>query len=78
MAVTPVPACRRRTLAGTVGGLFGLLPGARIDPLALFDFALAAVLIVLVHDVRPRAWRWLFQVIAGTLIAVGFLAGPRE
>ena len=59
-------------------GLVGLIPGARIDPLALSSFALAIVLVGLARDARPRAWRWLFQVIAGALIAVGFLAGVRE
>ena len=61
-----------------MGELLGLIPGARIDPLALYSFALAIVLIVLSRDVRPRAWRWLFQVIAGALIAVGSLTGGRE
>ena len=58
-----------------MSGLLGLLPGARIDPLALSSFALALVLIVLARDVRPRAGRWLFRVVAGAMIAVGFLTG---
>ena len=61
-----------------MGGLLGLIPGGPVDPLVLYSFALAIVLIVLSRDLRPRAWRWLFQVIAGALIAVGFLTGPGE
>ena len=59
-----------------MGGLVGLISGAWIDPLVLVDFALAIVVTVLAYDVRPRVWRWLFRVVAGTLIAVGFLTGP--
>ena len=60
-----------------MGGLVGLIPGPRVDPLALYSFALALVLIVLSRDVRPRAWRWLFWAVAATLIALGFLTGVR-
>ena len=60
---------------GPMGGVLGLIPGARIDPLVLADFALAAVLIVLAGDVRSPAWRWAFWVVAGAMIAIGFHAG---
>ena len=67
--VGPVP--------GSVGGPVGLIPGGRVDPPAFFDFALAIAVIVLSRDVRSRAWRWVFWMVAVTLIALGFLGGVR-
>ena len=55
--------------------LLSLIPGARLDPLVLTDFVLAIVATVIAHDVRPRAWQWLFRVVAGALVAAGFLTG---